>query len=231
MTEVTFCVRGVASPLLANLFLHYSIDLWLRRHMRSVRLCRYADDGVIHCQSEEQARFVLKTLGERLRQCGLELHPEKTRIVYCQDVNRTAQYPTVKFTFLGYTFQPRKSVDKYGRLYVNFSPAVSRDAMKAMRQTVRGWHLQLMCDKSLSDLSNMFGPVLRGWANYYGRFYRSALKPLWWHVNDYLVRWLQRKYKRLARGGTRAARALGRLAEREPRSFVHWERGYAPMAR
>jgi RNA-directed DNA polymerase len=221
---------GVVSPLLANLFLHYSIDLWLRRHMRSVRLCRYADDGVIHCQSEEQARFVLKKLGERLRQCGLELHPEKTRIVYCQDVNRTAQYPTVKFTFLGYTFQPRKSVDKYGRLYVNFSPAVSRDAMKAMRQTVRGWHLQLMCDKSLSDLSNMFGPVLRGWANYYGRFYRSALKPLWWHVNDYLVRWLQRKYKRLARGVTRAARALGRLAEREPRSFVHWERGYAPMA-
>jgi RNA-directed DNA polymerase len=222
---------GVVSPLLANLFLHYTIDVWLRRHMRSVRLCRYADDGVIHCQSEGQARLVLKALGERLRQCGLELHPEKTRIVYCQDVNRTDQYPTVKFTFLGYTFQPRKSVDKYGRLYVNFSPAVSRDAMKAMRQTVRGWHLQLMCDKSLRDLSNMFAPVLRGWANYYGRFYRSALKPLWWHVNDYLVRWLQRKYKRLARGVTRAARALGRLAEREPRSFVHWERGYAPMAR
>lgn len=222
---------GVVSPLLANLFLHYTIDVWLRRHMRSVRLCRYADDGVIHCESEGQARLVLKALGERLRQCGLELHPEKTRIVYCQDVNRTDQYPTVKFTFLGYTFQPRKSVDKYGRLYVNFSPAVSRDAMKAMRQTVRGWHLQLMCDKSLRDLSNMFAPVLRGWANYYGRFYRSALKPLWWHVNDYLVRWLQRKYKRLARGVTRAARALGRLAEREPRSFVHWERGYAPMAR
>jgi RNA-directed DNA polymerase len=222
---------GVVSPLLANLFLHYSIDLWLRRHMRSVRLCRYADDGVIHCQSEEQARFVLKKLGERLRQCGLELHPAKTRIVYCQDVNRTAQYPTVKFTFLGYTFQPRKAVDKYGRLYVNFSPAVSRDAMKAMRQTVRGWHLQLKCDKSLSDLSNMFGPVLRGWANYYGRFYSSALKSLWWHVNDYLVRWLQRKYKRLARGVTRAARALGQLAAREPRSFVHWERGFAPKAR
>ena len=222
---------GVVSPLLANLFLHYSIDLWLRRHMRSVRLCRYADDGVINCQSEEQARFVLKKLGERLRQCGLELHPEKTRIVYCQDVNRTAQYPTVKFTFLGYTFQPRKAVDKYGRLYVNFSPAVSRDAIKAMRQTVRGWHLQLKCDKSLSDLSNMFGPVLRGWANYYGRFYSSALKSLWWRVNDYLVRWLQRKYKRLARGVTRAARALGRLAERAPRSFVHWERGFAPKAR
>ena len=222
---------GVVSPVLANLFLHYTLDAWMRREMRSVRFCRYADDGVVHCRSEVQAQLVMRKLKARLRECGLELHPEKTRIVYCQDVNRTAQYPTVTFTFLGYTFQPRKAVDKYGRIYVNFSPAVSRDALKAMRQTVRGWHLQLMCDKHLSDLSNMFGPVLRGWANYYGRFHRSALKPLWWHVNDYLVRWMQRKYKRLARGVTRAARALGRLAEREPWSFVHWERGYAPMAR
>jgi RNA-directed DNA polymerase len=222
---------SVVSPLLANLFLHYAIDLWMRRDLRSVRLCRYADDGVVHCQSETQARLVLRHLGRRLRQCGLELNPDKTRIVYCQDVNRTAQYPSVKFTFLGYTFQPRKAVDKYGRVYVNFSPGVSRDAMKAMRQTVRGWHLQLKCDKSLSDLAKMFGPVLRGWANYYGRFYPSALKPLWWHVNDYLVRWMRRKYKRLARGVTRAARALGRLAENEPRSFVHWERGFAPRAR
>jgi RNA-directed DNA polymerase len=190
-----------------------------------------ADDGVLHCQSEEQAQRVLRDLGERLRQCGLELHPEKTRIVYCQDVNRTAQYPTVKFTILGYTFQPRKAVDKYGRVYVNFSPAVSRDAMKAMRQRVRGWHLQLKCDKELSDLSSIFGPVLRGWANYYGRFYPTALKPLWQHVNSYLVRWMQRKYKRLARGVIRAARALGRLAEQAPRSFVHWERGFAPAAR
>lgn len=222
---------GVVSPLLANLFLHYAIDRWLRHHLRSVRFCRYADDGVIHCRSEVQARLVVRKLGERLRQCGLELHSEKTRIVYCQDVNRTAAYSTVKFTFLGYTFQPRKAVDKYGRVYVNFSPAVSRAAMKAMRQTVRGWHLQLKCNKDLDDLSNMFGPVLRGWANYYGRFYPSAMKPLWRHVNSYLVRWMQRKHKRLARGVTRAARALGRLAERAPRSFVHWEQGFLPAAR
>jgi RNA-directed DNA polymerase len=163
---------GVVSPVLANLFLHYTLDAWMRREMRSVRFCRYADDGVVHCQSEVQAQLVLRKLKARLSECGLELHPEKTRIVYCQDVNRTAQYPTVKFTFLGYTFQPRKALDKYGRIYVNFSPAVSRDAMKAMRQTVRGWHLQLKCDKELSDLANMFGPVLRGWANYYGRFRR-----------------------------------------------------------
>ena len=219
---------GVVSPVLANLFLHYAMDRWIRQHLRSVQFCRYADDGVIHCQSEQQARLVLDKLGERLRECGLELHPEKTRIVYCQDVNRKAAYPSVQFTFLGYTFRPRKAVDKYGRVYVNFSPAVSREAMKAMRQTVRSWHLQLKCDKELSDLSNMFGPVLRGWANYYGRFYPKAMTPLWRHVNAYLVRWMQRKYKRLAHGVTRAARALGRLAERAPRSFVHWERGCYP---
>jgi RNA-directed DNA polymerase len=219
---------GVISPLLANLFLHYAIDAWLRREMRSVRLCRYADDGVIHCKSEGQARFVLDRLAARLRSCGLELHPEKTRIVYCKDINRTADYPVTQFTFLGYAFRPRRALDKYGRLYVNFSPGVSREALKAMRQTVRSWHLQLMSDKALQDLSNMFGPVLRGWSNYYGRFYPTALNPLWRSVNAYLVRWLRRKYKHLARGAYRAIRALGRLAAKSPGAFVHWGQGHYP---
>ena len=222
---------GVVSPLLANLFLHYALDAWMRREMRSVRFCRYADDGVIHCKSEVQARLVLRKLGQRLRECGLELHPDKTRIVYCRDINRQGAYPTIQFTFLGYTFRPRKAVDKYGRIYVNFSPGVSREALTGMRQTVRGWHLQLMCDKELGDLSNMFNPVLRGWANYYGRFYPTALRTLWRQVNDYLVRWMQRKYKRLSRGVIRASRALGRLAEKAPKLFVHWERGVRPAAR
>jgi RNA-directed DNA polymerase len=222
---------GVVSPLLANLFLHYALDVWMRRKMPSVRFCRYADDAVIHCKSEAQAQLVLRKLATRLRECGLELHRDKTRIVYCQDINRRGTYPTVQFTFLGYTYRPRKAVDKYGRVYVNFSPGVSRDALTAMRQTVRGWHLQLMNDKELSDLSNMFGPVLRGWSNYYGRFYPSAMKPLWRHVNDYLVRWMQRKYKRLARGVIRAAQALGRVAERAPTAFVHWEKGFVPATR
>jgi RNA-directed DNA polymerase len=222
---------GVVSPLLANLFLHYALDAWMRREMRSVRFCRYADDGVIHCRSEVQARLVLRRLGKRLRECGLELHPEKTKIIYCRDVNRTGNYPSIQFTFLGFTFRPRKALDKYGRIYVNFSPGVSREALTVMRQTVRKWHVQLMNDKELRDLSNMFNPVLRGWANYYGRFYASAMRPLWRHVNDYLVRWMQRKYKRLARGVIRASRALGLLAESAPRSFVHWEMGMVPRAR
>lgn len=221
---------GVVSPLLANLFLHYALDLWLTRNMRSVRICRYADDGVIHCKSEEQAKLVMRKVQQRLRQCGLEMHPEKSRIVYCRDINRQQTYPVTQFTFLGYTFRPRKAVDKYGRVYVNFAPAVSREALTEMRQTVRGWHLQLKCDKSLSDLSSMFNPVLRGWMNYYGRFYASALRPLWRNVNEYLSRWLRRKYKRLAKHHRKALRAVGRLAARSPEAFVHWESGFVPAA-
>jgi RNA-directed DNA polymerase len=130
---------------------------------------------------------------------------------------------------LGYTFRPRKSVDKYGRIYVNFSPAVSPQALKAMRQTVRSWHLQLKCDKELTDLSRMFNPVLRGWKNYYGRFYPSALKPLWQSVNTYLIRWLMRKYKKLTGHERRARQHLARLARATPKAFVHWEAGYRPV--
>lgn len=222
---------GVISPLLANLFLHYVLDAWMRRSLRSVQFVRYADDAVVHCKSEAQARFVLQKLGQRLGECGLELHPGKTRIVYCSDENRCETYPVIQFTFLGYTFRPRKTVDKYGRVYVNFSPAVSREALTAMRQKVRSWHIQLKPDKGLGDLSNMFNRVLQGWKNYYGRFYPTALKPLWRSVNDYLVRWMRRKYKNLAIGVTRAARALGRLAEKSPNAFVHWQLGYIPKAR
>jgi RNA-directed DNA polymerase len=142
----------------------------------------------------------------------------------------TRDYPCVQFTFLAYTFRPRKAVDKYGRVYVNFAPAVSRDALKAMRQTIRGWHLQLKCDKSLADLSAMFNPILRGWRQYYGRFYESAMSPVWRHVNGYLTRWLMRKYKHLARHKTRAGRALGRLARQFKSAFVHWKSGYVPSA-
>jgi RNA-directed DNA polymerase len=221
---------GVVSPLLANLFLHYAFDSWVAQNLRSVRFCRYADDGVIHCKSKAQAEFVLRRIDERFRQCGLELHPGKTRIVYCMDNNRTEIHPDVQFTFLGYTFRPRKSVDKYGRVYVNFTPAVSRDAQRAMRQTIRGWHVQLQCDSSLAELSARYNAILRGWYTYYGRFHGSALSSVWKHMNTYLMRWMMRKYKHLARHKTRAKRALGRLAQSCPSDFVHWELGYAPMA-
>lgn len=216
---------------LANLFLHYAFDAWVTKNLPSVRFCRYADDGVFHCKSQLQAEFALRKIGERFRECGLELHPDKTRIVYCQDINRQASYPNVQFTFLGYTFRPRKAVDKYGQVYVNFLPAVSRDALRAMRQTIRIWHLQLKCDKDISDLSAMFNAVLRGWQGYYGRFYGSAMSVIWKHMNYYLTRWMMRKYKHLARHKTQARQALGRLAQSFPNAFVHWKLGYIPPTR
>lgn len=221
---------GVISPLLANLFMHYAFDRWVTEHLRSVRFCRYADDGVIHCKSQAQAEYVLRRLAARFGECGLELHPDKTRIVYCRDINRPDDHPVIQFTFLGYTFRPRKAVDKHGRVYVNFAPAVSRDALRAMRQTIRGWHLQLQCNRQLGDLSRRFNPVLRGWLNYYGRFYDSAMADVWKHLNAYLARWLMRKHKSLARHKRRARAVLGRLAAAWPRAFVHWELGYAPSA-
>ncbi|WP_437883886.1 group II intron reverse transcriptase/maturase [Pseudomonas sp. LRF_L74] len=219
---------GVVSPLLANLFLHYAFDVWVTRNLGSVRFCRYADDGVVHCRSQAQAKLALRKIGEWFRECGLELHPDKTKIVYCQDINRREAHAAVQFTFLGYTFRPRKAVDKYQRTYVNFAPAVSRDALKVMRQTIRSWHLQLMCDRELGDLAAMFNPILRGWQQYYGRFHGSAMSVIWKHMNDYLVRWMMRKHKTLARHKRRARHALGHLARRFPTAFVHWRQGCLP---
>src|ERR1700757_677853 len=217
---------GVVSPILANVFLHYAFDLWVTRHLPGVRFARYADDAVLHCKSRRQAEYVLERIRERFQACKLELHPGKTRIVYCRDINRIEENPNIQFTFLGYTFRPRKAVDKYDRVYVNFSPAVSRDALKAMRQTIRGWRIQLKNDKSVADLSAMLGPVLRGWQQYYGHFHGSALMSIWRRVNRSLIGWLMRKHKKLAGHKTRAAETLKQLAQRQPRAFVHWSMGY-----
>ena len=219
---------GVVSPILANLFLHYAFDLWVTRHLPGVRFARYADDEVLHCKSRRQAEYVLDRVRERFHACKLELHPGKTRIVYCKDVNRLGENPAIQFTFLGYTFRPRKAVDKYGRVYANFSPAVSRDALKAMRQKIRGWRVQLKSDKNLDDLSAMFAPILKGWLQYYGRFHGSALKSVWRSMNMSLIRWLMRKHKKLGAHKTRAAERLKRLAQSQPSAFVHWSMGYLP---
>ena len=125
----------------------------MERNIPGVPFCRYADDGLAHCASLKQAETVLANLKDRFKQCGLELHPDKTKIIYCQDVNRTQTYHCVTFDFLGYTFRPRSSRDKYGRRFVNFLPAVSRTALKDMRQTIRSWKIQLKSDKSLEDIS------------------------------------------------------------------------------
>lgn len=192
--------------------------------------CRYADDGLIHCRSLKQARYLKDRLARRLRECGLALHPEKTRVVYCRDLHRREVYETIQFDFLGYTFRPRRSKDRYGRVFVNFTPAISRDAAKAIRQVVRGWRLQLKSDKSIEDLARMFGPVIRGWIHYFCRFHSSAFRPVAEHLNRALVRWAMRKFKRMRGHQRRATHWVGRVAQRQPELFPHWRHGFAPSA-
>ena len=216
------------SPLLANLFLHYAFDGWMRKEFPDLQFERYCDDAVVHCVSEQQALVVRDAIAGRLAQCGLEMHPAKTRIVYCKDADRRATYANERFDFLGYTFRPRLSKGKVGKFFVNFLPAVSNDAVKAMSRELWSWRINCRSDKSLGDLAHMFNKVVQGWINYYGRFYKSMLYPLLRRMNEYLVRWAIRKYKRL-RGHTRQAkRWLARVAGREPRLFAHWRLGVRP---
>jgi len=213
------------SPLLANLFLHYAFDCWMARTFPTIRFERYCDDAVVHCVSEQQARFIRDAIARRLAECQLELNEAKTRIVYCKDDDRRGSYEQERFTFLGYTFRPRQSKNRHGKRFVNFTPAVSNDASKAIRKEIRGWRLHRRSDQTLADLARMVNTIVRGWMNYYGRFYRSGLHPTLRHINDYLVRWARRKYKRLRRYPTRAWQFLANVARREPELFAHWRWG------
>jgi len=211
------------SPLLANLFLHYAFDMWLTREFPTVSFERYADDAVVHCVSKRQAERVLAALAQRLADLGLELHPDKTRIVYCKDGRRRGDHDHTSFDFLGYTFRRRMVRSKAGDLFDSFNPAVSDNAAKAIRQQIRRWRLHLRSGSSLADLARDVNPILRGWINYYGRFYRSWLSRSLAQVNEYLVRWARRKYKRLDNHPSRSWQWLGGVARRVPTLFAHWQ--------
>ena len=213
---------GVASPLLANIFLHHAFDTWMTERYPSCPFERYADDVVVHCSTEAQAHFLRRKIEERLKACKLEAHPQKTQIIYCKDSNRRADYTHVRFDFLGYTFRPRPSVNRHGEFFVSFAPAVSRKAAKAIVAEIRRWQIHRKSDKSLEDLSRMFNRVIRGWVNYYGRYHRSALARVFCCLNRRLVRWVQRKYKRY-RSQRRATRWLRAIARKQPALFAHWQ--------
>jgi RNA-directed DNA polymerase len=216
------------SPLLANLFLHYAFDKWMQRTFPRIRFERYCDDVVVHCTSEQQARYVRDAIARRFAECRLEMHREKTRIVYCKDDDRRGHYEHERFDFLGYTFRPRLSKSRHGKHFVSFTPAVSDEAAKAIRRTIRSWKLDERSDKTLGDLARMFNSVVRGWINYYGRFYKAALYAPLRPLNGYLARWALRKYKRLHRHRHRATEFVGHVARREPNLFAHWRFGLRP---
>jgi RNA-directed DNA polymerase len=219
------------SPVLANLFMHYAFDKWLERKFPAVEFERYADDAVVHCATERQAREVLAALEQRMVEVGLQLHPDKTRIVYCKDGKRRRRdCAETSFTFLGYTFRARNALNRSGTsMFTGFLPAVSKDALKRMSEEVRSWRIHQRTATDLQDLAAWINPIVRGWMTYYGRYYRTALNRLLKRINTYLMRWAQQKYKRL-RPFRKALRWWKDLTARQPHLFAHWawENGIAP---
>lgn len=220
---------AVISPLLANLFMHHAFDMWMKRTYPDVPFERYADDVIIHAKSKAQAEQVLEAVRQRLRECHLELHPEKTKIVYCQDDDRKGQQEHIQFDFLGYTFRPRRAKNRWGKFFVSFLPGVSNKAAQAIRETIRQWRLAATRNnQSLQEIARLANPSVRGWVNYYGRFYRSALTPVLRHLERALIKWACRKYKRFRRHYTNAVHWLDRIARRDPGLLVLWEIGIRP---
>ncbi|WP_409471680.1 group II intron reverse transcriptase/maturase [Streptomyces sp. HC307] len=210
---------SAVSPVLANLFLHYAVDAWMVREYPGCPFERYADDAVVHCRTLAEAERVLAALRSRMAEVGLELHPDKTRIVYCKDDNRRGRFPVTEFTFLGFTFRPRGAKDKHGVMFTAFLPAISNQVLKRLSKTVRSWRLHRRTAQESSDLARMVNSVVRGWMNYYGRFYRSALYPLLDRINTYLLRWIQKKYRV---GMKQALQRLARGHTLRPKYFAHW---------
>lgn len=210
------------SPVLANLFLHYAFDSWMAREFPGVQFERYSDDAVVHCVTQRQARTVLAAIAARMEQVGLRLHPDKTRIVYCQDGRRRASYEHTDFTFLGFTFRQRRARRKDGKQFNSFNPAISRLALNKINAEVRSWRLHNRTGRQFIDLARDINPIVQGWMNYYGSFYRSALYPLLQRINAYLIRWIRKKYKRL-RAKRKAFQCWRGIVQRFPRMFAHWE--------
>ena len=217
---------GVVSPCLSNLFLHYVYDVWMRKHYPAIPWCRYADDGLAHCITESQAKHLLAALEKRFKECGLEMHPDKTKIVYCKDDNRKRKYPETKFSFLGYDFVGRRIKQKEGnKVFFGFNPAVSKQALKSMRAETRGRAFRNRTDMSLEDIAKEYNPVIRGWLNYYGRYNPSSMYPVLTHFNNTLVAWAMHKFKKLKGRKIKASIFVANIAKRQPKLFVHWEKG------
>jgi RNA-directed DNA polymerase len=218
---------GPISPLIANIFLHYGFDTWMTREFPGVQFERFADDVVVHCVTERQARQVREAIGDRLVSIGLELHPDKTRLVYCKDDRRRKEYDVVSFTFCGYTFRPRKAFNKkQGQAFTSFLPAVAPGKLTEMSRKVGAWRIHRCTTLTLADLAEEMNPVLRGWLNYFTVFYPSAVIPLCDRVDRHLVRWARRKYERLRRSDKRARNWLDGVRQRAPSLFAHWALRY-----
>jgi RNA-directed DNA polymerase len=214
---------GVVSPLLMNLFMHYAFDAWMRRTFPLCEFARYADDAVVHCRTKWQADRVYGAIADRLRECGLTMHPDKSAIVYCKDSNRRGNHELQQFTFLGFTFWSRKAINRQGQIFTSFLPAVSSAALKRMRGIIRSWRLVRRTPATLDGFSEKYNRVLRGWWQYYGAFYPTELIQLGHYLDERLTHWARRKYKRLAGHRSLSWSWLKRMKQAMPWLFVHWE--------
>jgi RNA-directed DNA polymerase len=217
---------GVISPVLSNLFLHYVFDIWMGQQHPGQPWCRYADDGLVHCKTEQEAQGMLVGLKGRFAACGLELHPEKTKIIYCKDGKRRKHYSTTKFTFVGYDFRSRSSLNsKTKEIFGNFSPAVSDMAAKSMRMHIRRSGIRNRSDLSLQEIAAQYNPILRGWINYYGCYYRTRLNSVMLHFNKVLTAWAMHKYRKLRGHKTKASLFIIKVQKENPQLFSHWKCG------
>jgi len=221
---------SVISPLLANLFLHYGFDEWMTRNYPQVPFERYADDILVHCRTEKAAKFIKGRIENRLGQCRLELHPGKTRLIYCKTNRRKRDYPDVKFDFLGFSFQPRILKNRKGDLFVGYAPGTSNKAAKKMRDVIRSWRIHLRSDKSLEKIAQMVNPILRGWVNYYGSYGGYVFLRAINSLDVILIKWAMRKYKRFRGHRCRANKWIAKIRKRDKQLFAHWQLLQRPAA-
>jgi len=220
---------SVIGPVLANLFLHYVFDKWMAIHYPQVPFERYADDTICHCRTQSEAETMKAIIMNRLLECKLKLNEAKTRIVYCKDSKRKSSHKTIAFDFLGYTFRPRASRNsKTGEIFTNFTPSVSQKSKNHIHETIRHWQLNRKTGLRLIEIDTMIMPVIRGWLNYYGKFYSSNLKSTLQNVNHAIVRWAMRKFKRFKGSFKRAYLWLIRVYSKSPKLFYHWSFGIIP---
>lgn len=221
---------SVIGPVLANLFLHYAFDEWMKRNCPLTPFERYADDIICHCGSRRQAEYVKGAITSRLRTCKLELNEEKTDIVYCKDSNRKDEYPIVKFDFLGYTFRPRCVKSQKGEYFTGFNPAISNRSMKRICDKIRDWNPRywILSNLTLEEIADKINPVIQGWINYYGAFTAHVLKGHLRYVDLCLISWVQLKFKRFKRRQRASTHWLGNIARKQPELFAHWKWGYKP---
>jgi len=219
---------GVISPLLANLFLHYALDKWLEKTDKTVKFARYADDVILHCHSKAHAEQTLNAISERMASCGLELHPDKTKLVYCRDYSRQGKYPEVKFDFLGYSFQPRTTKSKKtGKLFLGYDCAISLSSRKRIADKLEKLEIEKLSFKSIVGIAQYLNPMIRGWVNYYGKFRGYELSKVFRLLRNRLVRWARKRYKRYRTRLNRAFLWLDRVRKQYPYLFYHWQLGFS----